>query len=82
MRHASVYTHDLPPMPSTVGTWIRLDRIARQGERVLFKVTYENAVGGQVAHRFNSLQLATRYLGALMDQHLHLKALQGGTVSH
>lgn len=81
-RHETIYTNSLPPLPESVGTWIRLDRVARQGERVTFKVTYENAAGGQVTHRFNTLRVAVRYYSAVTVRHPHMKPLQGNTVSH
>ncbi len=81
MKHQPTLTA-LPDVPTTIGTWVRVDRVARHEERVTFRVTYETPVGGTVAHRFSTQRLATEYVKALLGTNPWAAVHEGRTVTH
>ena len=68
IKTLSVYTeNNLPSVPDEIGGWIRMDRVAEEGSRTTWRVTYENAVGGSVGYRFNTKRAANAYHAKLRD---------------
>jgi hypothetical protein len=66
MPNVIIYTDtNMPDLPAQMGMWARIDRIAPEGSRVTFRVTYENPVGGTVAYRFATMRAANKYVGLL-----------------
>lgn len=73
---------EIPAVTSGIGTWVRIDRVARHEERVTFRVTYENQVGGTVAHRFRTLRKAQEFTSLILRLYPRAAQLQGRTVTH
>jgi hypothetical protein len=78
----TIHDKNLPPIPDRLGSWVKVDRVAIHDERVTFRVTYENPVGGTVAHRFRTLRRADEYARMTLMRHPHAALLQGRTVTH
>lgn len=72
----------LPDVPPTIGTWVRVDRVARHEERVTFRVTYETCQGGTVVHRFSTHRLAITYVESLLKLNAWAAVIPGRTVTH
>jgi hypothetical protein len=54
------------PTADMLGNWIKLDRLEfRDSKKIAWRVTWENAVGGEVAERFKTRESARSYIELL-----------------
>jgi hypothetical protein len=56
------------PNAEQLGNWFQIDRVYfGETKRPKFRLTYENCVGGTIAHRFDTLTAASSYARILCE---------------
>lgn len=75
-----IKTYDIPS-EDQLGSWFQIDRLfINERKRPKWRLTFENAVGGTIAYRFDSKQEAEFFAQFLTTVKPSLRRFSGATV--